>query len=143
MSDKELLDYYWKYFEMHSKQRMQIINFYISIEIVLIGGFFYLLSLKHRMMWAEVLTCIAIIMMDIVFWGLESRTKELIHYSEECLKSIEEKFPSAYSGAFKIIQNAERKTSSKRIRTSYTFWLRIPYISVLVFGFFSLFIVFG
>jgi len=139
MSDKELLDYYWKYFEMHSKQRMQIINFYISIEIVLIGGFFYLLSLKYRMMWAEVLTCIAIIMMDIVFWGLESRTKELIHHSEECLKSIEEKFPDEYSGAFKIIQNTERKTSSKRIRTSYTFWLRIPYISVLVFGFFSLF----
>lgn len=143
MNDKELLDYYWKYFEMHSKQRMQIINFYISIEIVLIGGFFYLISLKQRMTWAEVITCIAIIVMDAVFWGLESRTRELIHFSEECLKSIEEKFPDEYSDAFRIIQNAERKTSSKKIRTSYAFWLRIPYISILAFGIFSLIKVLG
>lgn len=70
MNDKELLDYYWKYFEMYSKQRMQIINFFISIEIVLIGGFFYLISLKQRMTWADVITCIAIIVMDGVFWDL-------------------------------------------------------------------------
>ena len=83
MNDKDMLDYYWEYFKMHSSQRMQMISFFISIEIVLIGGLFYLLSLTQSMKWAEVCTCIAIILIDGVFWGLESRTRELIHFSEE------------------------------------------------------------
>ena len=134
MNDKDYLDYYWKYFEMHSKQRMQVISFFISIEIVLIGGFFYLLLLNARLKWAEVFTCVSIVLIDVVFWGLETRTKELIHYSEECLKSIEDRFPEEYSGAFKIVQNAERKTSAKSIRATYSFWLKIPFIAILVFG---------
>lgn len=138
MNDKDMLDYYWEYFKMHSSQRMQIISFFISIEIVLIGGLFYLLSLTQSMKWAEVCTCIAIILIDGVFWGLESRTRELIHFSEECIKSIEERFPDEYSDSFRIFQSVERKTSLKRIRTSYAFWLRIPFITILSFGIIAL-----
>ena len=141
MNQKDLFDYYWKYFELHSKQRMQLINFFISIEIVLIGGLFYLFSLKTRMKWAEIATCISIVIMDLTFWGLNERTKELIHFSEECIKSIEERFPNEYSDAFRLMQNAERQTSSKRIRTTYSLWLSIPFYAILIFGIMSLYIV--
>ena len=42
MEKKDVLDYYWKYFDLHSRQRMQMINFYITVEVALIGGFFVL-----------------------------------------------------------------------------------------------------
>ena len=80
-------------------------------------------------------------MIDVVFWGLETRSRELIHYSEECLKSIEERFPDEYSGAFKIIQNAERKTSLKPFRLTYAFWLTIPFVAIIIFGAISLIVV--
>ena len=37
IDDKALLEYYWNYFELHSNQRMQMINFYITVEVVMIG----------------------------------------------------------------------------------------------------------
>ena len=139
MNEKDLLDYYWKYFELHSSQRMQLINFFITIEIVLIGGLFYLFSLATRMKWAEITTCIAVILIDITFMGLDKRTKELIHYSEECMKSIEEKFPSEYTGAFRIFQNAERKISSKKIRATYSLWFSIPFYGIIIIGVYLLY----
>lgn len=35
LDKKTLLDFYWKYFDLHSRQRMQMVNFYITISIVL------------------------------------------------------------------------------------------------------------
>ncbi|MGN1276632.1 MAG: hypothetical protein ACI4UK_06555 [Floccifex sp.] len=40
MEKKDVLDFYWKYFDLHSRQRMQMMGFYITIEVALIGGFF-------------------------------------------------------------------------------------------------------
>ena len=53
MDDKDWLDFYWKYFELHSSQRMQMINFYITVTIVLYGGLFALMQLTPRIPTAE------------------------------------------------------------------------------------------
>lgn len=41
---KTVLEFYWKYFELHSNQRMQMINFYITVEVVIFGALFTLIT---------------------------------------------------------------------------------------------------
>lgn len=89
MDEKILLDFYWKYFELHSKQRMQIINFYITVIVVLYGGLFALNQLAQRWVCAETFVAAFIIFISYCFYRLDRRTSELIHCCEDRIKALE------------------------------------------------------
>lgn len=82
----------WDYFELLSNQRMQMIGFYITIEIVLIGALFTLLNLDNRMPWAEYTVAIAISLISIIFGGLDYRTRAMIHWCEDILICMESEY---------------------------------------------------
>jgi hypothetical protein len=89
MNDEDLLNYYWKYFELHSKQRIQMINFYITVTVVLYGGLFALIQLDSRLPIAEFFITVFIMLVSGCFLRLDQRTSTLIHGCEECIKELE------------------------------------------------------
>lgn len=93
MDDKDWLNFYWKYFELHSSQRMQMINFYITVAIVLYGGLFALMQLTPRIPTAEYFVAFFIVLVTVCFRMLDHRTSELIHCCEERLKVLENSLP--------------------------------------------------
>lgn len=43
----ELMEIYWNYYQLHAEQRFKILEFFITIEIVLIGGFVTVLQTNY------------------------------------------------------------------------------------------------
>lgn len=134
--DKEkLLDFYWKYFELHSNQRMQMINFYITVEIVLFGALFTLVSKKTRIPFAEWTASGGITFILIVFWGLDYRTKSLIHWCEDCMRKLEQRYIQKFGEDLLVISQSERKTEDG-IRRCFTYskWLGAQFVIVGIMG---------
>ncbi len=91
MSDKDYMEILWKYFELHSNQRMQLMNFYIVLESLLIAGLISLLSADKDLMIWECGVCIAIVFFTLIFYGLDKRTKQMIKLCEDCIKILEKR----------------------------------------------------
>lgn len=134
INDESLLNYYLHYFEIHSNQRMQMINYYITIEIVLIGALFTLLGLETRFLLAEYTVSIAITMISVFFYGLDYRTKLLIHWCEDCIKNIEKRYEEIYSEDFFLMNKIEYLTNQQKIRITYAVIFRIQYGIIGIFG---------
>ena len=128
-----MLDLYWNYFELHSNQRMQMINFYITIEIVLIGAFFTLRLQKTSILWAECLVALAIPFISFVFFLLDLRTKLLIKEAERCIKKLEVAFWGDAENEMKLFYSVDRRTAKCWIRNTYSrvFWLQFIAVSLV------------
>ena len=133
MSDKEWFMVYWNYFALMSKQRIEMLNFYISIEIVLFGGMFALLQLKARMHWAEYLVAFAIFFMSVIFGGIDYRTKIMIHKCEELMTHMEDKYKPFRFGADPI--HYINKKTDGIINISYSKWFILQFIIIGLTGF--------
>lgn len=83
----------WNYFSLLSGQRMQMLQFFISLEVFLSGAFITLISLTTRLHWAEVTVSALVFLMAIVFMGLDHRTKTMIHECEKSMTEIEKADP--------------------------------------------------
>ncbi len=79
----------WAYFELHSRQRMQVFNFYIVISTALLAALFTLIDkLGHGLM--AISLEIVSILLPFIFWALDQRTRELIKHSEHLIKKLEQ-----------------------------------------------------
>ncbi len=86
---KDYLDFLWNYFELHSNQRMQLMNFYIIIESLFVTGLIALVSSDHPNEAAEIGICVAMIFFSAVFFLLDRRTKNMIKMCENSIKEME------------------------------------------------------
>lgn len=134
MEKKDVLDYYWKYFDLHSRQRMQMINFYITVEVALIGGFFVLLNQKNRITWAEYCVLFAVGFLSVIFWLIDRRTRDLIHGCEHCMKKFEEEQMAQYGDELKLMTASEKILEEKEIPITYSTCFHIQF---LVMGLFA------
>lgn len=141
MDKKDILEYYWKYFELHSRQRMQMISFYITVEVALIGGFFVLLTQKNRIAWAEYCVLFAIGFISIVFWMIDLRTRELIHLCEGCIEEFEEKQMfdnnsnnNSNNNELKLMTKSRKQTGAKTFKNTYSLSFHIQFLVMLVFA---------
>lgn len=134
IDDKALLDFYWNYFELHSNQRMQMINFYITIEVVLFGGFFTLLNLQNRIFWAEYINAFAISFISVIFMGLDYRTKKMIQWCEDCIKNLENKYENKFGQEFMLINKSEIPTDSQTVRLTYSRWFYLQFCVIGLCG---------
>ena len=71
---KDLLDYYWKYFELQSNQRNQIFAQYYTILTALSAGFITVYELEIT--WAKRFILVSVIFISFVFHS----------YRTECVK---------------------------------------------------------
>ena len=118
MTEKDWYSTSWDYFALLSGQRMKMIEFYITIELALVGAFMALVSIDQRLCWAEATVSILISIVSIVFCGLDHRTKTMIHECEDNMKSIEN---SDVNGPITKVNDC------KKAPITYTKWLRFLY----------------
>ena len=105
ISSKELLDYYWKYFDLQSQQRNLLCQFYITLIIALIAAFIYVL--ERKIVWAEYATLILLLLTIAIFALMFHRSTELRNVARKRLKTLEEKF-IPYGDEFKLFYAEEK-----------------------------------
>lgn len=133
IDDKALLEYYWNYFELHSNQRMQMINFYITVEVVMIGGLFTLINFDERIRFAELFLSLAISFVSLIFWGLDIRTKSLIHWCEDCMEALEMRYKDVFEQKFLLMNQSADKTK-KNHAVTYSIWFNLQFLVIGIFG---------
>lgn len=132
LSDKEMLDYYIKMFQMVSEQRMQTVNFYITIIVGLFGGLFVLFKMSEPLIWAECVVSAMITMISITFYGLDVRTRMLLRCCRKSMRVIESRF--RYGEDAKLINCADSLHNDMLIKWSFSNCLTIQFIVIGSFG---------
>lgn len=132
----------WKYFELHANQRMQLMNFYIVLESLLIAGLISLLSAQKDLIIWECGICVAIIFFSLIFYGLDRRTRYMIKLCEDTIKKIE-KANGGQNGSVEewigIFSKEECMTRSKNERWTYSKLFKMQFlffVSIAVIMFF-------
>ena len=97
----------WKYFELHSQQRMTVFNFYITIISLLIAGSGICLQQGGDLIYLTSVIGVFIIFITFIFHKLDSRVSFLIKNAETALKNIEKNFEN---DEVKIFTSDERNT---------------------------------
>lgn len=89
MKKKDFADVVWKYFELHSNQRIQMMNFYLVVISLFFTGLITLMNTEKDMKVFESGICIAIIFVTWIFYNLDKRTKYMIKRCENAIKKLE------------------------------------------------------
>lgn len=123
MEGKDLV---WDHFKFNAEQRLRGFNFFVLLSIFANGGVFAALEkgLNPRLL---VVLGSFICLLAIVFWLVDSRSRQLLNITIPALKEIESAFPESYR-LFAIDSTAQ----GKFIR--YTFAIRILLFAQLLFG---------
>jgi hypothetical protein len=137
----ELRGYIWKYFEYHASQRLTTFNFYIVISTLIATGYF--LAIKEVPILSIVLS-IFLILLSFIFWKLDLRNKQFIHYSEDALKCIESNdiidendTKALHIFTFEFDQTKELENKKKGFLNKpllYSTCFKIVFISFGIFG---------
>jgi hypothetical protein len=85
--DKTRLDYAWKWFDFHAKQRMQLFNYFLIITGILASAF---VGAYDKSLY---LLCIAVCLIGLLqamgFFSFDVRSRELTRLAEDILLKIE------------------------------------------------------
>ncbi|MBE5254067.1 hypothetical protein [Mixta mediterraneensis] len=79
----------WKYFELHSQQRMTVFNFYITVTTLLVAGGGACLQQSGKLVYLTSVFGFFISFMTLIFYKLDARVSFLIKNAELALKEIE------------------------------------------------------
>lgn len=134
ITDKDWLELSWNYFSLLSGQRMGMTDFFIVIEVALIGALFSMMGKDTRIMWVECTICIAITLISLAFFLLDYRTKTMIHCCEKIMSDMEEKYCTAQSDINLPFHHIEQTTESAWIRITYSSVFRILFFLIGAFG---------
>ena len=89
--DRELLhlklDYAWRWFALHTKQRMTMFNYFLVASGILANA--YGLLLREELWEAAIVAASIGCMVGLVSWGLDVRNRQLVKLGEEVLTTIE------------------------------------------------------
>lgn len=134
ITNKDWLDLSWNYFSLLSGQRMGMVDFYIVIEVALIGALFVLITLEERMMWAECTVAVAITFISVTFFILDCRTKAMIHCCENVIMTFEKKYYPNKKEIVLPFHYIDNKTDKMRVRMTYSRIFLIQYFVIGLFG---------
>lgn len=128
----DLLELYWNYYQLHAEQRFKILEFFISVEIVLFGTF--TATIYEHPHIALVSGILASGVSLICYW-LDKRTVELIHHCRIAIRTLEEKYMTSYPEESKLFTNVKNKEKvlnySKLIRGAYLIVIFIGIIMII------------
>lgn len=124
---KDALDYAWKWFELHSSQRMQLVNYFLVAVAFLTAAYATGLQADRPAVSAVVAVLGAVV--SWAFQQIEQRTRELIKLSEATLQEIENAMQADTTlSSVRLVARAEVPS---RPRTSYFSVIRVLHWSTL------------
>lgn len=86
---KIAFEHAWKYFELHSQQRMVVFNFYVTVIALLIAGGGVSFQQSGKLIYLTSVFGFFIILITFIFYKLDSRVSCLIKNAEFALQYIE------------------------------------------------------
>jgi|26BtaG_2_1085354.scaffolds.fasta_scaffold03466_3 hypothetical protein len=122
MDSKVIIDHLWKYFTIHSQQRMMLFNFYIVICGVISSAIGYSIQSTKDLISLEVTLCILLTLFSFLFHKLDQRTSFLIKRSEEALASFENQFNTTSINLFSNDNDdLKNRNIDKKINKVFTY----------------------
>lgn len=137
LSPEALLAYYWNYFQLQSNQRLQMVNFFISIEVALIGAFCVLIVRETSILWAKCIITSMITFFALTFYGLEYRTRQLLDMCRNRIEKLEENHISL-GREYHLISQGRILTKTKNTKITYSTIFALQYCVIGCFGIISL-----
>lgn len=122
MDSEVVINHLWKYFEIHSQQRMTLFNFYIVVCGVISSVIGYSIQSTKDLVSLEVTLCILLTLFSFLFYKLDQRTSFLIKRSEEALANFENQFNATSINLF-INENDDLKNrnTDKKLNRIFTY----------------------
>ena len=94
-NSEQLVEHAWKYFILHSTQRMTLFNYFLFIMAALGAGLGATLQATNKLEYMGVYLSLFVVIVSIIFWKLDQRTSFLVKQSESILKILEGNSDSA------------------------------------------------
>jgi hypothetical protein len=119
-------DLVWDHFKFNAEQRLRGFNFFVLLSIFADGGVFTALGKGFN---PELLLLLGslVVVLAVVFWLVDTRSRQLLNLTIPALKEIESSFPETHR-LFAI----DAASQGKIIR--YTFAIRMLLASQFFFG---------
>lgn len=124
MKESEFL---WEHFKFNAEQRMKAFNFFVLLSIFAVGGVFTAIE-KDLAPYLLIILGLFIIVLSILFWFIDLRSKSLVRLSVPGLKAYESQFNSC---SHLFAQDAADQGAYIR----YTFVFRVLFVTQIIFGF--------
>ncbi|HFQ7086731.1 TPA: hypothetical protein ACHSON_002240 [Raoultella planticola ATCC 33531] len=96
------LEHAWKYFEIHSQQRVSIFNFFLGATGLVATGIGICIQQGGNFHYLSFALSVFLIFSSFIFWKLDQRTSMLIKSAEAALESLESVMDTPCSKLFKI-----------------------------------------
>ena len=132
LSQKEILDYAWKWFQYHASQRLLAFNFLLVLMGALSVAYYKACELGRNGQ-AAIVALFGVIV-ALAFFILEIRNEQLVNVGRKALLRIEELPP------FSLLPECQVMTEDRRRSKfmSHAFWLRTIELTLLVIFVFAL-----
>lgn len=111
MNNDKLFEHAWKYFEIHSQQRVNVINFFLAISGIVGAGIGLSLQQGGGFNYSAGMLSLFLSFLSFIFWKLDERVSEMIKNSEEALACLEKQFEKSEA---KLFTNDRINTSSRK-----------------------------
>jgi hypothetical protein len=131
LHDAVALDYAWKWFDLHAKQRQTNIQFSIALLSAILAASGYLLVAKSALL--PMVASIFGFLASIVFYGIDARNSFLVKLAEKNLKDFEENYKK-FGRKIEIVGAADNE---KYFMIKYSLAAKLIY-----FGYAVIFIIF-
>ncbi len=113
ISSEQAVEHAWKYFELHSNQRITLFNYFLFIMAGLGTAVGVILQSSNKFSYVGIFISIFIIVVSVVFWKLDQRTSFLIKQSEQVFKKLERNSSIDIGIFFNEDANLERANKNK------------------------------
>lgn len=140
MNSEKMIEHIWKYFEIHSQQRMTLFNFFILVVGGIISALGFCLQSEKDLNSLIHMLLIILIIISILFYKLDQRTSFLIKRSERSLIELEKSFNNVQinlftNDDFDLESENENRTVNKIWTYGYIFRLNYMIVGFISFSY--------
>lgn len=95
MESEKIIDHVWKYFEIHSQQRMTLFNFFIVVVGGIASAIGFCLQSEKDLAFIIYSLIVVLLTISFLFYKLDQRTAFLIKRCEKNLVKLESQFTNS------------------------------------------------
>lgn len=133
--NKIISDNAWRYFELHSQQRMTVFNFYIAIIGLLGAGCGVCIQVGGGVVYLISLIGIFIMFITFIFYKLDQRVSFLIKNAEFTLAKIEKKYRDEDCSIFNQAESVHAMNKNILSMWTYGKCFRVSFYIIANIGF--------
>ena len=116
----EALKHAWDWFDLHAKQRMQTINFYIVLVGAIIAGSGA--AIKDEQYAFSALLGVVLVLVSALFFAMDRRARILVRVGEAALRQEEDALASATGNKSLSMVEASDRSSARSITYGQIFY---------------------